>query len=190
MAKSSQSDPVVVSTTGSTLNNGKRNAVDGYGGYFGPKNNCDGPQTNNRAELMAIYEALRRTPYHRNVIIRTDSDTSRNASKADVIKKINELVRRRTVIGSTTTYMWIRGHVGDVGNEAADKLAKQGAKAQKRQWYKTTSEAERDEIFKEELAKRRVRNMKRMIKKSLEDGNARLAKMRKDGEVRLATPSV
>ncbi|KAL1606190.1 hypothetical protein SLS60_003591 [Paraconiothyrium brasiliense] len=36
-----------------------------------------GPQTNNRAELMAIYEALRRTPIHREVIIRTDSETSK-----------------------------------------------------------------------------------------------------------------
>ena len=82
--------------------------------------------TNNRMELHAVIEALRRTPDGASVIIRTDSqyiDSVRNKGaavqpNADLWKAFEaEAATRRVKIA------WVKGHNGDLYNERADKLA-------------------------------------------------------------------
>ena len=57
-------EPIHVYTDGACSNNGKPDAKAGFGVYFGENDNRNlsetftGPQTNNRAELLAIIRAL------------------------------------------------------------------------------------------------------------------------------------
>jgi ribonuclease HI len=106
------------------------------------------PQTNQRAELTAILRALEIAPKDREVYIYTDSKYSiecatvwyknweRNqwltalgkpVSNKDLVQGIVALIRERQGLGSSTNFTWIKGHAGDPGNEAADRLAVRGA---------------------------------------------------------------
>lgn len=79
---------IIVFTDGACSNNGKKNAKCGYGVYFPNKELkhisrkfTHGEPTNQRAELYAIYKALRRVTEHFNfeeLIIYTDSQYSIN----------------------------------------------------------------------------------------------------------------
>ncbi|KAK3706475.1 hypothetical protein LTR37_012685 [Vermiconidia calcicola] len=72
--------PIRIYTDGSSLSNGRNNAIAGVGVYFGPmdKRNISEPltgtkQTNQRAELTAFLRALEVAPRDRKVVIVTDS---------------------------------------------------------------------------------------------------------------------
>ncbi|WP_397473507.1 ribonuclease HI [Pusillimonas sp.] len=98
--------------------------------------------TNNRMELLAVIEALKALKRPCEVVVHTDSQyvqkgmtqwisnwkrrNWRTADKkpvknADLWQELDELVSRHEV-----TWKWVRGHAGDVGNEAADQLANLG----------------------------------------------------------------
>ncbi|HLU19033.1 MAG TPA: ribonuclease HI [Pusillimonas sp.] len=98
--------------------------------------------TNNRMELLAVIKALEALKRPCDVIVHTDSQyvqkgmsewlvnwkrrNWRTADKkpvknADLWQELDELVGRHRV-----TWRWVRGHAGDPGNEAADRLANLG----------------------------------------------------------------
>jgi ribonuclease HI/exonuclease III len=97
-----------------------------------------GPQTNNSAELYAIWEALRYARHERALHIFTDSTYAigeichyahkraaegwRSANGA-LLRAIVALLQTRRL---PVKLSWVRGHTGDAGNEAADRLAKAG----------------------------------------------------------------
>jgi ribonuclease HI len=129
--------------------------VCGYGVYFPGKEvkNIAGaftiePITNNRAELYAIYRAIKRIEKYYTfdrIVIFTDSEYSqkattlwihnwkknnwKNAKKKpvenqDLIKKVDELLQKYP---GKIEIKWTRAHVGTRGNEEADRLANRGA---------------------------------------------------------------
>jgi ribonuclease HI len=87
--------------------------------------------TNNRMELTAAIEGLRRLPAGARVKLRSDSQYmiksinfgwKRNAN-IDLWKDLDVEIARRRV-----SFEWVRGHAGDSLNERADRLALQAAK--------------------------------------------------------------
>lgn len=133
-----------------TDNNGIKRG--GLGIYFGPGNlhNCglpfiDNNPTNNRAELMAIKKALeiaRPMDTYDKVVIYSDNKYSRDCLCAwrtqwtqnnfrnntiqnrDIIEDAWELLDRYP---RNVEIIWLKGHAGNRGNEAADLLARKGA---------------------------------------------------------------
>ena len=88
--------------------------------------------TNNRMEITAAIEALRRLPTEAQVLIRSDSQYvvntinsrwKRNAN-IDLWKELDAEIARHKV-----RFEWVRGHAGDPLNERADRLALEAAKA-------------------------------------------------------------
>lgn len=146
--------------TDGSLQRTKQGIICGYGIYFSnnelknvSKPFTDGKLTNNRAELYAIYQAIKRIVryYTFNVInIYTDSEYSQKSltiwihkwkknnwytsngkpvDNQDIIKKIDSYLERYR--GHIFIY-WIRAHtdrndVHSINNKKADDLAKKGA---------------------------------------------------------------
>ena len=156
--------PDEVYTDGSSLNNGKPNAAAGVGVFFDPDHvdnisqplTDEEPQTNNRAELTAIFFTLRkREPALRSglrvQLIGTDSAyaigcfgkagrkcrhrgwkncKNKDAANTDLIKLALEW---RQTYGTHFEFVHIYAHTGaqdkrSVGNHNADRLAVAGAK--------------------------------------------------------------
>ena len=86
--------------------------------------------TNNRMEITAAIEALRRLPSGVEVTIRTDSQYLVNTmtlgwkrrENLDLWKILDAEVAQRKV-----HWEWVRGHSGDTFNERADELARNAA---------------------------------------------------------------
>lgn len=86
--------------------------------------------TNNRMELKAIIEALRKLPNGSDVLLRSDSkyaikvingDYDANAN-IDLVKEARKLAERHDI-----EWSYVRGHSGDPENERADDLANEQA---------------------------------------------------------------
>jgi ribonuclease HI len=95
--------------------------------------------TNNRMELTAVREAIRRAPAQARLEIVTDSKVvigwldqgfKRNdPSIAVLCREIDELrATRATANGGTINFKYVRGHNGDPMNERADQLARAAIK--------------------------------------------------------------
>ncbi len=99
--------------------------------------------TNNRMELLAVIQALGVLKRPSRIILHTDSQYVqkgitewlsgwkqrgwKTASKqpvknADLWRTLDALSQRHQI-----EWRWVRGHAGDAGNEAADRLANLGA---------------------------------------------------------------
>ena len=143
-------------TDGSCKNNGKTNAKASYAVFFSKsdhRNICEllsGEQTNNRAELSAIYKALQilyndQTSKYKNIIIFTDSLYSLNSITIwSVLWKENNWktknkkdVKNKDLIQDILSYIklfpniklqYIKAHTNlldedSLGNQQADLLA-------------------------------------------------------------------
>ncbi|KAG0648058.1 Ribonuclease H [Hyphodiscus hymeniophilus] len=152
---SSKVKTVVVHTDGSSRGNGRQGAFAGVGVYFGeddPRNvseRLEGDlQTNQRAELTAVQRALEIVPKGKNIQIVTDSNYTINCCEVwykgwqkngwktsnggpvlnkDLVVTIRDLIDERDENGAVTSFEWIKGHSGNLGNVAADTLAVAGA---------------------------------------------------------------
>lgn len=144
-----------VYTDGSSHGNGRGKACAGYGIYWADtrythlnraKRLPGSPQTNNRAELTAILEAIRLHPHQAQTLrIYTDSSyairgitqwmpgweangwktvTNKPVENQDLFVQIRDAMkqcRHRPVL------VHVKGHAGNHGNSMADALANQGA---------------------------------------------------------------
>lgn len=126
-----------VYTDGGCSNNGFKNASAGIGIYFedGQYQNVSkkiqGKQTNNRAELTAILEALKIVHTNEDVLIHTDSEYSINGitginkihKNEDLFDSIKKIISQRK---GSTKFKKVEGHSGlKDGNYYADELATQ-----------------------------------------------------------------
>lgn len=105
--------------------------------------------TNNRMELMGVIQALRLLKRPCKVVVHTDSQyvqkgmnewlpgwkarSWRTADKkpvknADLWQELDQLAAQHEL-----TWLWVRGHAGDEGNERADQLANQGVEIARRE---------------------------------------------------------
>lgn len=147
-----ENDYVVVYTDGACENNGKSNAKAGIGVWFGENHQLNiskpvnGRATNNTAEIQACIEALEvlKSNNVNKVLIKTDSEFTINcmtkwiegwkkknwklASGGPVKNKIDleKLDNLRTEF-EDVKFEHIKAHVGILGNEMADQLAREGA---------------------------------------------------------------
>ena len=139
-------------TDGSCINNGKENAIAGYGVYFGvndPRNeykklnnNPTYRPTNNRAELKAILVALSKVIKEiengKEVVIHTDSQYSITCLTANTIRKrlakdipnYDYINRGYNIIKKypSIKFHHVNAHTGNqdihsIGNDYADRLA-------------------------------------------------------------------
>ena len=98
--------------------------------------------TNNRMELMAAIQALESLKRPGNIALYTDSTYvrdgitkwiyawKRNGWRTSAKKPVkNEDLWKRleaALVGHNVEWYWIKGHAGHLGNERADKLARDG----------------------------------------------------------------
>ena len=138
---------IEVYTDGACINNGKKNARSGSGIWFGqnnPRNSAikipGNNQSNQVGETVAIIQAVTATPTFCPLRIVSDSKYAINGlttnlshwedkgwirvKNAELFQKAAYLLRQRTAI---TSFKWVKGHQGNLGNEESDKLAKNGA---------------------------------------------------------------
>lgn len=89
-----------------------------------------------QAELYAILKALMWLQENRNIKeagVRSDSSSSINAivkftQKNELVQQIQQVLNTLTKHGKSISIRWVRAHVGTLGNERADSLAKQATK--------------------------------------------------------------
>lgn len=147
-------DNIVVYTDGSFMRKGNK-CIAGYGIYF-PNGELENigrkfthkPITNQRAELYAIYKALRMIIKNldvKKITIYTDSEYSiksltiwiknwvknnwKTSKRKDVLNKdiIQKIYKIMQNFDGDIEFNHVRSHVGNVYNDRADELAKKGA---------------------------------------------------------------
>lgn len=151
-----QEDVLQIYTDGSSLANGQKGSRAGLGVFFGPNDPrnvserlAGEPQTNQRAELMAVLRALEVPPLEQTVQIFSDStyaincvtqwasswemkgwktNAGESVKNQDIIREILAKMAERNKAGSNTYFQWVKGHSSNRGNAAADLLAVAGAK--------------------------------------------------------------
>ncbi|XP_063296954.1 ribonuclease H1-like [Pelobates fuscus] len=145
-------DFTVVYTDGCCSRNGRLKARAGIGVYWGPNHplnvaeRLDGRQTNQRAEILAACKAIEvaKSQNITKLVLYTDSmftingitkwinswksknwklSTGQNVINREDFEKLDKLIE-----GIDIKWMHIPGHAGFSGNEAADRLAREGAK--------------------------------------------------------------
>jgi ribonuclease HI len=88
--------------------------------------------SNNRAEALGVLAALEWVPAGSRLVIRSDSQLTVRIFEGQYKVKANpdvwDVIRTtRSEKRLSATAEWLRGHVGDPGNELADRLSKLGA---------------------------------------------------------------
>jgi len=98
-------------------------------------------RTNNRAELVAIHQAIARIDYNTDLTLHTDSlcslqlinkmiqdpTTSTRSLHSELLHSIRTHLVQRILAGSHTTLCKVRSHTGILGNDRADALARNAA---------------------------------------------------------------
>uniref|UniRef100_A0A8C3PBP1 Ribonuclease H1 n=2 Tax=Chrysemys picta bellii TaxID=8478 RepID=A0A8C3PBP1_CHRPI len=144
-------DSVVVYTDGCCSSNGRRKARAGVGVYWGPdhplntSDRLSGRQTNQRAEIHAACRAIEQAKSQniKKLVLYTDSKFTingitswvdnwknngwRTSTGKDVINKEDFERLDKLSEGMEIQWMHVPGHAGFTGNEAADRLAREGA---------------------------------------------------------------
>ncbi|XP_006112113.1 ribonuclease H1 isoform X1 [Pelodiscus sinensis] len=144
-------DSVVVYTDGCCSSNGRHKARAGVGVYWGPdhplntSDRLSGRQTNQRAEIHAACKAIEQAKSQniKKLVIYTDSKFTingitswvdnwksngwRTSTGKDVINKEDFERLDKLSEGMQIQWMHVPGHAGFRGNEAADRLAREGA---------------------------------------------------------------
>ncbi|XP_057599191.1 ribonuclease H1 isoform X2 [Hippopotamus amphibius kiboko] len=137
---------------GCCSSNGRRRARAGIGVYWGPGHPLNvgirlpGRQTNQRAEIHAACKAIEqaKTQNINKLVLYTDSMFTINgitnwvrgwkkngwktSTGKEVINKEDFVELERLVQGMDIKWMHVPGHSGFIGNEEADRLAREGAK--------------------------------------------------------------
>lgn len=145
-------DFVVVYTDGCCSSNGRKRARAGIGVYWGPGHPLNvgirlpGRQTNQRAEIHAACKALEQAKAQNisKLVLYTDSMFTINgitnwvkgwkkngwktSTGKEVINKEDFVRLERLTQNMDIQWMHVPGHSGFVGNEEADRLAREGAK--------------------------------------------------------------
>ncbi|PSR71854.1 hypothetical protein PHLCEN_2v12270 [Hermanssonia centrifuga] len=135
-----------VHTDGCCLRPGSPAARAGAGIFWGPGDlrntacRVTGPQTNNRAELAAILNAILLAPSAIALKLFTDSQyaihsichwaprwaaSGWHCANADLLRDIVKAIHHRL---APIKLIWVKGHAGNLDNEHADRLADQGAR--------------------------------------------------------------
>jgi len=141
---------ISVYTDGACEENGRRGARAGIGVYWGPNHRFNvsepllGRQTNNRAEIHAAIRAIRQAKSEGlpGINVHTDSKFmiksitewiqkwKRNGWKlstgSPVINREDFEELEEAKKGIIVRWVYVKGHAGHAGNEAADQLAKNG----------------------------------------------------------------
>lgn len=145
-------DFVVVYTDGCCSSNGRRRARAGIGVYWGPGHPLNvgirlpGRQTNQRAEIHAACKAIEQAKAQNisKLVLYTDSMFTINgitnwvpgwkkngwktSTGKEVINKEDFVWLDKLTQGMDIQWMHVPGHSGFIGNEAADRLAREGAR--------------------------------------------------------------
>lgn len=112
------------------IDNDKEYTLSGY----------DDNTTNNRMELNAVIEGLKKFPNYNKYIIYSDSKYVINFCTG-IWKKLKTnhdlwLILRDLVKGKNICWLWVKGHSGDKYNDIADKLAKGEIIKNKKSFYR------------------------------------------------------
>jgi ribonuclease HI len=89
-------------------------------------NGADAATTNNKMELTAAIEALRRIPRGASVLLRSDSQYLVNTMNRNWKRNANRGLWEQLDVEAElreVSFEWVRGHSGDELNERADRLA-------------------------------------------------------------------
>ncbi|XP_049640612.1 LOW QUALITY PROTEIN: ribonuclease H1 [Suncus etruscus] len=145
-------DFVVVYTDGCCSSNGRRRARAGVGVYWGPGHPLNvgirlpGRQTNQRAEIHAACKAIEQAKAQNisKLVLYTDSMFTINgitswvpgwkkngwktSTGKEVINKEDFVWLEKLTQDMDIQWMHVPGHSGFIGNEAADRLAREGAR--------------------------------------------------------------
>lgn len=147
-----EGDFVVVYTDGCCSSNGRRRARAGIGVYWGPGHPLNvgirlpGRQTNQRAEIHAACKAIEQAKAQNisKLVLYTDSMFTINgitnwvqgwkkngwktSTGKEVINKEDFVWLDKLTQDMDIQWMHVPGHSGFIGNEAADRLAREGAR--------------------------------------------------------------